>query len=403
MVAASLPTYLTGAGDMMTRSLTILGSTGVIGTLTLDVITHLSGQFNVLALSAGRNVERLAEQVRAFKPAYVSVADEDARKRLVALLDGCEHMPDIGFGEAGLEQAAEVPSDVVVTAVVGAVGLVPTWKAIQRGATIALANKETLVAGGDFIMSHAARHAVSIIPLDSEHSAIYQCLQGAAGSVVSRFLVTASGGPFRTTPFAKLSRVTKDEALNHPTWTMGRKITVDSATLMNKGLEVIEAHHLFQASYDSIEVVVHAESVIHSMVEFVDGSIIAQLGHADMRVPIQYALTYPTHQARDGMRLNFAELARLTFETPDLERFPSLRLAFEAGRAGGYAPCVLNAANELAVNAFLQDRIHFPEIAAVVERTLERVGAGTPQSILDIVQMDRQARLVAAEVLHESR
>lgn len=380
-----------------------MGSTGVIGRLTLDVVSHLGDEFEISALTAGRNMERLAEQIRIFRPRVVAVMDDNARKQLLGLIDGLDYTLDIGVGEAGLQWAAEVPSDIVLTAVVGAVGLIPTWKAIERGASIALANKETLVAGGDFIMPHAARNAVSVIPVDSEHSAIYQCLQGAAESAVSRFLVTASGGPFRTTPMEELQRVTKAAALHHPTWSMGAKITVDSATLMNKGLEVIEAHHLFQAPYDSIEVVVHPQSVVHSMVEFVDGSVLAQLGQADMRVPIQYALTYPMHYSRPGDRLNFAELARLTFEEPDLQRFPALRLAFEAGQAGGYAPCVLNAANELAVNAFLQDQIPFLEIARIAERTLDRLDWGTPKSIDDIVQMDRDARLIASEVLRESR
>lgn len=389
----------------MTTSITVLGSTGVIGTLTLEVLEGLSEPFRVLALSAGQNMELLAKQIIQTRPEYVSVPDEAALQRLLKLLPPGTPSVEIGIGTKGLVAAAELPAEIVVSAVVGSVGILPTWAAIKRGATIALANKETLVAGGDFMMPEAAKRGAKIVPVDSEHSAIFQCLEarGTGEKAISRLLVTASGGPFRTWQPEELQRVTVADALRHPTWSMGRKITIDSATLMNKGLEVIEAHHLFNAPYDSIEVVVHPQSMIHSMVEFVDGSIVAQLGLPDMRLPIQYALTYPIRHPRDGKRVNFAELSTLTFEAPDFERFPALRLAYEAGRAGGYAPCVLNAANEVAVYAFLAGELPFRAIPKVVEETLQRHVAGQPQSMDDLVQMDVASRLMAQAILQEGR
>ena len=389
----------------MTTSITVLGSTGVIGTLTLEVLEGLSEQFHVVALTAGQNMELLAKQIIATRPEYVSVADEAARQRLLTLLPLRKPSVEIGIGTPGLVAAADLPADIVVSAVVGAVGLLPTWAAINRGATIALANKETLVAGGDLIMPEAAKRGAKIVPVDSEHSAIFQCLEarGTGENAVSRLLVTASGGPFRTWHAEELEKVTVADALRHPTWSMGRKITIDSATLMNKGLEVIEAHHLFDAPYDSIEVVVHPQSMIHSMVEFVDGSIVAQLGLPDMRLPIQYALTYPMRHPRNGKRLNFAELSTLTFEAPDFERFPALRLAYAAGRAGGYAPCVLNAANEVAVHAFLAGELPYRAIPKVVEETLQRHAIGHPQSMDDLVEMDVASRLMAQAILQEGR
>lgn len=386
----------------MTTSLSILGSTGVIGTHTLDVIDHLGG-FEIVALTAGKNVSRLAEQMERYRPRFVSVQDDLARRELQSLLIGKAIDVEIGVGQEGLLEAARLSSDMVVTAVVGSVGILPTWEAIQRGATVALANKETLVAAGEFIMPLADAKGVTILPLDSEHSAIFQCLQGYTKESVARFLVTASGGPFRTYTNEKLQTVKREDALRHPTWAMGAKITIDSATLMNKGLEVIEAHHLFRAPYDSIEVVVHPQSIIHSMVEFVDGSTLAQLGPPDMRVPIQYALTYPNRRRRPSRQLHFAELKELTFENPDVERFPCLRLAFEAGRSGGYAPCVLNAANEIAVEAFLAEQIPFTTIPRIVEATLVRCVNGAPSALEDVLDMDMHARRIAMEILREGR
>lgn len=378
----------------MTRSVAILGSTGVIGTNTLDVISALGPEYRVAALAAGRNVQALADQIRQFRPQLVSVQDEAARMELRALLTGLPTQPDIEIGEFGLQAVASVATDVVVSAIVGSRGLLPTWAAIQRGATIALANKETLVAAGDLVMAFASERRARIIPVDSEHSALYQCLRSGRSEEVQRYVVTASGGPFRTWTPEQLATVTVEQALNHPNWVMGRKITVDSASLMNKGLEVIEAHHLFQASYDKIEVVVHPQSVIHSMVEFVDGSVVAQMATADMRLPIQYALTDDRRMPSAWPRLDLATMTSLTFEAPDLHRFPSLRLAYEAGRDGGFAPCVLNAANEVAVEAFLHRRITFLGMARLVESVLHSHQPGKPTSIEELLEMDAWSRRI---------
>ncbi|MCL6515607.1 1-deoxy-D-xylulose-5-phosphate reductoisomerase [Alicyclobacillus sp.] len=375
------------------RTVTVLGATGVIGTHTLEVVDRFPDAFTVVALTAGRNVERLAELVRRYRPRFVAVAEAEGARWLRERLrqDGLP-MPEIGVGREGLVAAAEVPSDVVVSAVVGAAGLPAAWAALARGAVLALANKETLVTAGDLVMAVARRHGGSIVPVDSEHSALFQCLMGSRREDVRRLLLTASGGPFRTWPKERLAQVTVEEALRHPNWAMGRKITVDSATLMNKGLEVIEAHHLFAAEYDDIEVLVHPQSVVHSLVEYRDGSMLAQLAPPDMRLPIQYALMHPARPENDWPRLDLTTSGALTFEPPDLERFPCLRLAYDAGRAGGYAPCVLNAANEVAVEAFLEGRLPFNGIARVVESVLERHITGTPRELNDIVEMDAWAR-----------
>ena len=379
----------------MTRSVAILGSTGVIGTNTLDVISALGPEYQVTALAAGKNVKILADQIRRFRPQVVSVQDEATRTELRHLLIDLPCQPEIEVGDAGLQVVAGVPSDIVVSAIVGSRGLLPTWTAIKRGATIALANKETLVTGGDLVMPFVRQQQARIIPVDSEHSALYQCLRSGRPEEVQRYVVTASGGPFRTWTADQLATVTVEQALKHPNWVMGRKITVDSASLMNKGLEVIEAHHLFAASYDKIEVVVHPQSVIHSMVEFVDGSVIAQLATADMRLPIQYALTEDQRVQSSWPRLDLAMMSSLTFEAPDLQRFPSLRLAYEAGRAGGFAPCVLNAANEVAVEAFLQGRISFLGMAKLVESVLHSHQTGNPVSIEELLEMDAWSRRMA--------
>ncbi|WDL97351.1 1-deoxy-D-xylulose-5-phosphate reductoisomerase [Alicyclobacillus sp. ALC3] len=386
----------------MARTLTVLGSTGVIGTNTLSVVESMSaGEWSVVALAAGKNVEKLAQQVRRHRPKFVSVADDTALSQLRALLSDLDPLPEFGVGEVGLGQAAEVESDVVVTGIVGALGLRPTWLAIARGATIALANKETLVAAGDLVMPFARSKGAQIVPVDSEHAAIFQCLQGGAASEVTRYVLTASGGPFRTWSPTDLAQASVEAALAHPNWVMGKKITVDSASLMNKGLEVIEAHHLFAAAYDKIDVVVHPQSVIHSMVEYADGSVIAQLGAPDMRVPIQYALTFPVHRKSSWPRLDFTALSQLTFESPDTARFPSLRLAFEAGRAGGYAPCVLNAANEVAVEGFLQGRMTFLGMAKLVEDVLSVCASGQPSDLDDIFAMDDWARKTAHRIMEK--
>jgi 1-deoxy-D-xylulose-5-phosphate reductoisomerase len=381
---------------------TVLGSTGVIGTLTLEVLSEVEPQYQVRALAAGHNVARLAEQIKRWRPEFVSVADEQARQELLELLVDMPQRPEVGVGDVGLKTAAEVGSQLVVSAIVGAKGLLPTWTALTRGATVALANKETLVAAGDLVIPHAARHGAQILPVDSEHAAIHQCLRSGRSDELERIWLTASGGPFRTWSQEQLRSASVDQALSHPNWSMGQKITVDSATLMNKGLEVIEAHHLFSVSYDKIKVVVHPQSVVHSLVEFRDGSMVAQLGPPDMRLPIQYALTYPQRLASPWPRLNLFECGALSFEPPDLVRFPSLRLAYEAGRAGGLAPCVLNAANEVAVASFLAGRIPFTAIAELVERVLELECPGKAHSLAEVLEADRQARARATALVERS-
>lgn len=379
----------------MPRSVTILGSTGVIGRNTLDVLDHLGPDYEVVALAAGENASVLSEQIAKYQPRYVSVKDEATRQQLVSFLSGLDLKTEIGIGDEGLKTAGEVASDIVVSAVVGAKGLLPTWAAVKRGAIIALANKETLVTAGDLVMPFAEKHNSVILPVDSEHAALHQSLLAGRPNEVQRYILTASGGPFRTWTMEQLQTATVEQALRHPNWVMGKKITIDSATLMNKGLEVIEAHHLFQASYDKIEVVVHPQSVIHSMVEYVDGSVMAQLATADMRLPIQYALTFDERRKGPWSRLDFSAMSALTFEAPDLIRFPSLHLAFEAGRAGGFAPCVLNAANEVAVDAFLRGRMTFSGMAKLVETVLMQHPPGQPGSLEDLFEMDAWARKAA--------
>ncbi len=321
----------------MTRRVTVLGSTGVIGTLTLDVIAQHPESFQVEALCAGHNVELLAEQIRVHRPNFVSVATDEGAMRLRALVADIEPL-EIGVGDEGLIAAAEIEAaDLVVSAIVGAKGLLPTWAAIQRGARVALANKETLVAAGELVMQAVKDCGAQLLPVDSEHAALHQCLRAGRFGEIERLLVTASGGPFRTATMAEMETATVADALKHPTWSMGKKITIDSATMMNKGLEVIEAHHLFGITYDRIEVVVHPESIVHSMVEYVDGSVMAQLASHDMRLPIAYALFYPERAPMGNWpRLDWSKVQQLQFELPDFNRFPSLRLAFEAGKAGGY-------------------------------------------------------------------
>lgn len=377
---------------------TVLGSTGTIGRHTLDVIDSLGDAYEVVCLAAGKNAERLAEQVHRFRPAAVAVQDDETASELKSRLSG-QVVPDLLIGESGLTSAGKVPADVVVTGIVGSRGLSPTWEAIGQGATIALANKETLVAAGDLVMDYAAAKGAAIVPVDSEHSALFQCLQGGLPQEVERFILTASGGPFRTWDKAAIERATVRDALNHPTWNMGRKITVDSASLMNKGLEVIEAHHLFGVSYDKIDVVVHPQSIVHSMIEFIDGSVIAQMGSHDMRLPIQYALTYPERRTARWPKLDLVQYGTLTFEMPDVNRFPALQLAFDAGKMGGYAPCVLNAANEVAVEAFLQEKIPFGAIPRIAASVLDRHQGGHPSTIEDVLSMDAWARETARSII----
>jgi 1-deoxy-D-xylulose-5-phosphate reductoisomerase len=352
------------------KRIALLGATGSIGQQTLDVIRLHPEQFQLVSMSIGRNVKEAKKIIKEFSPKVVSVLKKEDRDALKLEFD---HISFV-YGEEGLIEVASQPdADIVVTAVVGSVGLVPTLEAIKLGKAIALANKETLVTAGHIVMEAASKHGASILPVDSEHSAIYQCLQGEQKKAIERIILTASGGSFRDKRREELEGVTVSQALNHPNWSMGAKITIDSATMMNKGLEVIEAHWLFQIPYEKIDVVLHKESIIHSMVEFQDTSVIAQLGTPDMRVPIQYALTYPERMAfPQAKRLNLWEIGTLHFSKMDFERFRCLAFAFEAGKQGGTMPTVLNAANEEAVDAFLKEKLTFLQIEDVLQEALER-------------------------------
>lgn len=372
------------------KHISLLGSTGSIGRQTAKVVDWFPDEFSLVALAAYGNTEILAQQVKKYRPEVVVIFDEAKYQELK------EKIPDFSgeilTGMAGLCQAAAwETADIVVTAVSGVVGLLPTIKGIEAGKNIALANKETLVAGGHIVMELAAQHGVKILPVDSEHSAIFQCMEEDKQGV-EQILLTASGGPFRHFSKEELANVTPEMALKHPTWNMGPKVTVDSATLMNKGLEVMEAHWLFGIAYDQIKVVVHPESVIHSMVRYQDGSVLGHLGKADMRIPIQYALTYPERWKNNLEPIDFARLAQITFEEPDFDRFPSLKLAFQAGKAGGTYPTVLNGANEVLVAQFLQGRIGFLDIPAQIEGILAKHQQVLNPSIEDIMEADRWAR-----------
>ena len=380
------------------KKLAILGSTGSIGTATLDVVARFPEKFTVVGLAAGRNVELLAEQIRAWRPAVVAVADEGDAARLRRSFPGVEVLA----GEDGREAVATHPdATTVVSALVGAVGLVPTWRAVSLGREVALANKETLVAAGELVMAAAAASGGRVLPIDSEHNALHQALRVGPDAAVRRLILTASGGPFRTFTEEALAHVTVEQALAHPTWRMGAKITVDSATMMNKGLEIIEAHHLFRVPEERIAVVVHPESRVHSLVEYAYGTLIAQLSVNDMRFPILYALSYPERLPTPLGFLDLVEVGTLHFEAADERRFPSLRLAREALRAGGTVPAVLNAANEVAVAAFLAGRLGFPRIPAVAEEAVARE-AGRAHNLAvmdDALAADRRGRAWAAEAV----
>jgi len=374
------------------KHLSILGSTGSIGTNALEVVRRFPQNFNVAALCAKTSVEALAAQITEFEPELAAVFDADGAARLKALLPaGCA--TEIVYGPSGYRQTAECSAaDTVVTAMVGAAGLGPTIAAIHAGKTICLANKETLVMAGEVVMALAREKIVAVLPIDSEHSAIFQCLEGSRREDLDRILLTASGGPFRTRPREAFTKITVEDALNHPNWSMGPKITIDSATLMNKGLEVIEAKHLFDVSLEQIEVVVHPQSIIHSMVAYRDGSVIAQLGVPDMKGAIAYALSYPERLALGQPLPDFAGIGRFDFENPDLDRFPCLALAFEAARAGGTLPAVLNAANEVAVAAFLDKRIAFTDIPEIISKTMRTHTAVTNPDLEEIMAADQWAR-----------
>ena len=373
------------------QTVAILGSTGSIGTQTLDVIDRHSELFEVYALTAHSNIDLLVEQAKRYRPEVVAIADERHYKTLREALDG---LPVKVFAEADsiCQIAAMSPIDTVVTAMVGYSGLLPTVRAIEAGKKIALANKETLVVAGELVTDLALRNRVDIIPIDSEHSAIFQCLVGENENSVEKLILTASGGAFRDTPKDDLRLATAADALRHPTWKMGAKITIDSATMMNKGFEVIEARWLFDIPTDKIEVIIHPQSIVHSMVQFCDGSIKAQLGQPDMRHPIQYALTFPDRLNAQVERANLADIHQLTFEKPDYEKFRNLRLAYDALRRGGNIPCILNAANEVAVDAFLKGKIGFFAMSDIIEQTISETAFISSPTLDDYIATDREAR-----------
>ncbi|MBI3391652.1 MAG: 1-deoxy-D-xylulose-5-phosphate reductoisomerase [Nitrospirae bacterium] len=382
------------------KKISLLGSTGSIGVSTLDVVSRCPGRFGVAALAAaGGNLDLMAEQAHRHRPALVALASSDAVPALRRLVgDG----PEIVGGIEGLIRAAAHPeADLVVSAIVGAAGLVPTLAAIHAGKNVALANKETLVMAGEIVMAAARASGVRILPIDSEHSAIFQALAGHRPEDVSRIILTASGGPFRETPMEHLRRVTPRQALRHPTWKMGNKITIDSATLMNKGLEVIEAHWIFGLPPERIDVLIHPQSIVHSLVEFTDGSVIAQLGPPDMRGPIGYALAYPERLDAPFSSLDLTKAGPLTFEPVDSGRFACLRLAREALQAGGTAPAILNAANEIAVRSFLAEEIAFLDIPRVIETTLSRRDHRAASTVEDVLHADRLARTEAESIVKE--
>jgi 1-deoxy-D-xylulose-5-phosphate reductoisomerase len=382
------------------KRLAILGSTGSVGEQTLDVVAATPDRFQVVALAAGRNVEKLAVQVERFAPEWVSVADAAGAE---ALRSRVGNSVEIGVGGEGLEAVATHPADLVVAALVGAVGLEPTLAAIRAGRDIALANKEVMVMAGALVLREARAHGVALLPVDSEHSAIFQALEGNRREDVSRLVLTCSGGPFREWSEARIARASVEEALNHPNWSMGAKITIDSASLMNKGLEVIEARWLFDIEPERIDVVIHPQSIIHSLVEYKDSSVLAQLGLPDMRVPIAVAIAHPERVALDIPRLDLAALGRMDFAEPDRKRFPCLDLAYAALRGSEAAPAVLNAANEVAVAAFLAGRIAFPEIAStnavVLEEHLSDGAGSIVKSLEEVRAFDAWARRRACDRL----
>jgi 1-deoxy-D-xylulose-5-phosphate reductoisomerase len=381
------------------KRLSILGSTGSIGVQTLDIVEAFSDRFEVVALGAGENIEALREQIAKFRPRVVSVLTEELSRVLSREL---QDPPEILHGIEGLIRIATLEeADVVVSALVGAIGLIPTLSAVKTGKTIALANKESLVMGGKIIMGEARKAGVDVLPIDSEHCAIFQCMVGHQEKDVHRIILTASGGPFLHYPIERLKDVSPQEALKHPRWEMGRKVTIDSATLMNKGLEIMEAYWLFDLSVDQIDVQIHPQSIVHSMVEYVDGSVLAQMGIPDMRIPISYALSYPDRLNLDVPSLDLLEVGELTFLPPDPIRFPALELANRAITIGETMPAVLNAANELAVHAYLKGGVKFTEIPKAVEATMEAHEIQEVQTVDDLLRADHWAREKAKEVLKQ--
>lgn len=387
------------------KAISLLGSTGSIGTQTLDIVAQYPDQFRIVGLAAGRNVELLASQIRQFRPSIVAICEDNKLPELQAAIADLDPQPILLAGEAGLMEVARYgDAETVVTGIVGCAGLLPTIAAIEAGKDIALANKETLIAGGPVVLPLVEKHRIKLLPADSEHSAIFQCLQGVPDRGLRRILLTASGGAFRDLPVEKLAQVTVADALKHPNWSMGRKITIDSATLMNKGLEVIEAHFLFGLEYDRIEIVIHPQSIIHSLIELQDTSVLAQMGWPDMRLPLLYALSWPERIYTDWEQLDLVKAGNLTFKAPDHQKYPCMQLAYAAGRAGGSMPAVLNAANEQAVALFIEEKIQFLDIPRCIELVCDRhaVDNCANPTLDDIVAADRWARqavVAASEVI----
>ena len=383
------------------RSVTILGSTGSVGCNTVDLLARQPEKFSVEALTANRNVALLAEQARALRPRMVAIADSSLYADLKDALAGLSI--EVAAGPAAIIEAASRPAEWVMASIVGAAGLEPTMAAVRRGAIIGLANKECLVCAGELMMADIKTYGAKLVPVDSEHSAIYQVFDFENADKVETIILTASGGPFRRLEAEEMAKVTPAQAVAHPNWDMGAKISVDSATMMNKGLELIEAFHLFPVEIEQIEIVVHPQSVIHSLVAYVDGSVLAQLGQPDMRTPIAYALAWPDRMQAPAPRLRLSEVGNLTFEEPDERKFPALRLAREALRLGGAAPIVLNAANEIAVESFLSERIGFLDISRIVEQTMEKADAVRLSSLADVIDIDEEARARACSLIRAGR
>jgi 1-deoxy-D-xylulose-5-phosphate reductoisomerase len=384
--------------------ITILGSTGSIGVSTLDVVGRHPERYEVFALVAGHNVDLLVEQIVRFRPRVAVVATDQVRTSLISKLESFgvarSLWPELQSGPIARVAAATDPEvDFVMSAIVGVAGLEATYEAICKGKRIGLANKEVLVASGKLVVEAARKHGTELIPVDSEHNGAHQCLRAGKKCEVTRLILTASGGPFRETPADQLEAVTPAQALQHPTWKMGQRITIDSATLMNKGFEVIEACWLFDFSTDEVDVVIHPQSTVHAMVEYNDGSVIAQISATDMRMPIQYALTYPAREQAPVPKLDWSQARSWSFSAPDVSKFPALRLAYQAQRAGGSATCTLNAADEIAVEAFLREEISFPAIAEVVEETLDKVVNRQAESVQEVLEIDEHSRAVAREVV----
>jgi 1-deoxy-D-xylulose-5-phosphate reductoisomerase len=386
------------------KSLTLLGSTGSIGCNTLDVVRRMRPRFGIHALVAGHNITAISQQILEFHPRVTVVATSQGRDRLAAALSNAGYprpnWPELLFGPAGIIAAATAPeADMVVSAIVGVAGLEATYEAVRRGKRVGLANKEVLVSGGRLVMDAVRQSGAQLLPIDSEHNGVHQCLRAGDREQVSKLILTASGGPFRLMSKEAMASVTPEEALNHPTWRMGKRISIDSATLMNKGFEVIEACWLFGFRPSQVDVVIHSQSTVHAMIEYTDGSVLAQISATDMRMPIQYALTWPQRAEAPVPRIDWTRARQWDFDAPDFDRFPLLKLAYQCQEAGGSQTCTLNAADEIAVEAFLKGEIGFPGIAAVVEETLNRMPERDPVTAGDILEIDEQSRAVARQIV----